>query len=179
MRTYLQLFGGLAPLDVQKRARGGDGARSSTPGTTTSRRSASPTIASTSRASTQTNALMIADVRAARRGALRSRASSTICKGQAAAARPSALVFAFDLPARARRRRGRSRRGSTSCTAPSSATRRRSRRRSARARFFQLYRDIVARPRQGATRSRASPPTRPAWAAVCYGLVRHPEFHLY
>ncbi len=25
MRTYLQLFGGLAPLEVQKRARGGDG----------------------------------------------------------------------------------------------------------------------------------------------------------
>ena len=42
-------------------------------------------------------------------------------------------------------------------------------------RFRQLYRDTVART---ATRPGMSP-TEAAWATVCYALVRHPEFHVY
>jgi hypothetical protein len=46
------------------------------------------------------------------------------------------------------------------------------------ARFFQLYRDIVAGHAKAEPKSRFSP-DEAGWAAVCYGLVRHPEFHLY
>jgi hypothetical protein len=45
--------------------------------------------------------------------------------------------------------------------------------------FFALYEGTVARHRaKGAAKSRFSP-EEAGWAAVCYGLVRHPEFHLY
>jgi len=46
------------------------------------------------------------------------------------------------------------------------------------ARFFQLYRDIVAGHAKAEPKSRFTP-DEAGWAAVCYGLVRHPEFHLY
>lgn len=46
-------------------------------------------------------------------------------------------------------------------------------------RFFQLYTDVSARhARPDAGPSRFSP-GEAGWAAVCYGLVRHPEFHVY
>jgi hypothetical protein len=45
--------------------------------------------------------------------------------------------------------------------------------------FFQLYTDTVARhAAKGAVKSRFTP-AQAAWANVCYGLVRHPEFHFY
>jgi hypothetical protein len=46
-------------------------------------------------------------------------------------------------------------------------------------RFLQLYTDTVAR--HSATGAPASQftPAQAGWAAVCYGLLRHPEFHLY
>lgn len=43
------------------------------------------------------------------------------------------------------------------------------------ARFRQLYRDTVART---ATRPGMSP-TEAGWATVCYAFIRHPEFHVY
>jgi hypothetical protein len=43
------------------------------------------------------------------------------------------------------------------------------------ARFRQLYRGTVAR---AATRPGMNP-TEAAWATVCYAFVRHPEFHVY
>jgi hypothetical protein len=53
-------------------------------------------------------------------------------------------------------------------------------------RFFALYQSIVARHSTvatgstGAGRGRARfTPEQAGWAAVCYGLVRHPEFQLY
>ncbi|AUX43384.1 uncharacterized protein SOCE26_048320 [Sorangium cellulosum] len=46
-------------------------------------------------------------------------------------------------------------------------------------RFRAVFRDILARRTQtGAPASRFSP-QQAAWSAVCYGLVRHPEFVLY
>src|SRR5262249_26776974 len=46
-------------------------------------------------------------------------------------------------------------------------------------RILNLYLDVVSRHSgPGAAKSRFSP-EEAAWAAVCYGLVRHPEFHLY
>ena len=112
---------------------------------------------------TQTNALMVATFE--RLGvALCDRAVEHDLKGRgsAAAGRTSALIFAFDVPRGDRRRAGASPRASTCCTAPSSATPRRSRRRSARPRFFQLYRDIVAGPRQGGPEVPLHAATRPA-----------------
>lgn len=45
--------------------------------------------------------------------------------------------------------------------------------------FFQLYTDTLGRHMaMGAPKSRFSP-TEEAWATVCYGLVRHPEFLFY
>jgi hypothetical protein len=47
------------------------------------------------------------------------------------------------------------------------------------ARFFALYQGTVARHRAtGAPASRFTP-EQAGWATVCYGLVRHPEFHAY
>ena len=46
-------------------------------------------------------------------------------------------------------------------------------------RFFQLYSDVAGRhsaPDAGTSRFSAR---EAGWAAVCYGLVRHPEFHVY
>ena len=45
--------------------------------------------------------------------------------------------------------------------------------------FLELYQGTVARhAEKGAQRSRFTP-AEAGWAAVCYGLVRHPEFNLY
>ena len=45
--------------------------------------------------------------------------------------------------------------------------------------FFHLYEDVVRRhTAAGAPRSRMRPEEL-GWAAVCQGLVRHPEFNLY
>jgi len=47
------------------------------------------------------------------------------------------------------------------------------------ARFFTLYRETVARHQAtGAPASRLTP-QEAGWATVCYGLIRHPEFHTY
>ena len=46
-------------------------------------------------------------------------------------------------------------------------------------RFFRLYSDVLARhAAPGAAPSKLTPPEA-GWSVVCYGLVRHPEFHLY
>jgi hypothetical protein len=45
-------------------------------------------------------------------------------------------------------------------------------------RFLQIYRDVVARHTAGGPSSRFTP-QQAGWAAVCYGLVRHPEFVIY
>lgn len=45
-------------------------------------------------------------------------------------------------------------------------------------RFYALYRAIVDHHAENAPKSRFTP-EEAGWAAVCYGLVRHPEFNLY
>jgi hypothetical protein len=45
--------------------------------------------------------------------------------------------------------------------------------------FFGLYKDTVMRhSATGAAKSRFTP-SQAGWANVCYGLIRHPEFHFY
>lgn len=45
-------------------------------------------------------------------------------------------------------------------------------------RYLALYRAIVKEHAQASPKSKLSP-AQAGWAAICYGLVRHPEFHLY
>jgi hypothetical protein len=46
-------------------------------------------------------------------------------------------------------------------------------------RFFKIYSDTVAaHAAKGAPKYSFTPPLA-GWATVCYGLVRHPEFHAY
>lgn len=45
--------------------------------------------------------------------------------------------------------------------------------------YFKLYQDAVTKySAMGAPATRFTP-AEAGWAAVCYGLIRHPEFHLY
>jgi len=46
-------------------------------------------------------------------------------------------------------------------------------------RFFDLYNATVARHTDKGAAPSTFTPTEAGWAAVCYGLVRHPELHTY
>jgi hypothetical protein len=47
------------------------------------------------------------------------------------------------------------------------------------ARFFALYNQIAQRHAGANGKGKRFTPAEAGWAAVCYGLVRHPEFQLY
>lgn len=176
MRTYLQLFGGLAPLDVQRRARGGDGAALFDTWDDYVSALGFPEYRTDIPRQTQTNALMVATFE--RLGvALCDRAVEHDLKAKTPTPMNERVVFAFEPP------RGpvdaaafgprfdvlhRTFLGYPASLAPPERA----------ARFFQLYRDIVADHAKALPKSRFTP-DEAGWAAVCYGLVRHPEFHLY
>jgi hypothetical protein len=179
MRTYLTLFGGLAPLDVQKRARGGDGAQLFDTWDDYVSALGLPDYRFDIPRQTQTNALMVATFE--RLGvALCDRAIEHDLRAPKGGEIPPVgqrLVFAFDVP------KGelpaaefaprfdtlhRTFLGYPVSLAPPQRV----------ARFYQLYRDIEAGHAKAEPKSRFSP-SEAGWAAVCYGLVRHPEFHLY
>ena len=178
MRTYLQLFGGLAPLDVQKRARGGDGGQLFDTWDDYVSALGLPDYRLDIPRQTQTNALMVATFE--RLGvALCDRAveHDLQSKGRPPPPVGERLVFAFELPqgtvdAAAFAPRfdtlHRTFLGYPASMAPPKRG----------ARFFQLYSDVVANHAKDEPKSRFSP-IEAGWAAVCYGLVRHPEFHLY
>jgi hypothetical protein len=175
MRTYLQLFGGLAPLDLQKAARGKDGAQLFDNWDAYVSALGFPDYRTDIPRLTQTNALMVATFE--RLGiALCDRAVEHDLK-----AKPplqERAIFAFELAPRGVMDEGafgarfdvlhRTFLGYPRRLAPAART----------TRFFHLYRDIVAMHRTADPKSRFSP-EEAGWAAVCYGLVRHPEFHLY
>lgn len=173
MRSYLSIFGGLAPLEMQTRLRG------TTPAGNvplfdawTDYLSALgvPDYALDIPRFEQTNPLMLAAYE--RIGvALCDRAVEGDLRG---AAMNQRAVFRFDLTAapptdgQLDQRIGVLHRrflGYPLAMAPDGRA----------ARFRQLYRDTVART---ATRARFSP-VEAGWATVCYAFVRHPEFHLY
>jgi hypothetical protein len=179
MRTYLQLFGGLAPLDVQKRARAGDGAQLFDTWDDYVSALGLPDYRLDIPRQTQTNALMVATFE--RLGvALCDRALEHDLKAPKGGAPPPVgqrLVFAFDAPAGEIDAAGFAPRfdalhrtflGYPASLAPPERV----------ARFYQLYKDIADNHAKADPRSRFSP-SEAGWAAVCYGLVRHPEFHLY
>jgi hypothetical protein len=175
MRTYLTLFGGLAPLDAQKVARGKDGAQLFDSWDAYVSALGLPDYRTDIPRLTETNALMVATFE--RLGvALCDRAveHDLIAKPKLS----ERAVFAFDLPpfgevddegfAKRFDVLHRTFLGYPRTLAPPARTKR----------FLGLYRDIVRTHRSEAPKSRFTP-DQAGWAAVCYGLVRHPEFHLY
>lgn len=179
MRTYLHLFGDLAPIDVQKRAKAGDGNALFDTWDDYVSALGFPDYRMDQPRQTQTNALMMAAFE--RLGvALCDRALEHDWKGLGVT--PSArgrIVFAFDppkpnSPPMTVEQFGvgfdvmhRTFLGYPANLAPTPRT----------ARFFQLYRDVEAS--HATTPKSRFTPSEAGWAAVCYGLVRHPEFHLY
>jgi hypothetical protein len=177
LRTYLQLFGGLAPLDAQAALKGKDGGQLFDNWDAYVSALGLPDYRIDIPRQTQTNALMVATFE--RLGiALCDRAVEHDLTGSPPPPVAERAIFAFDLP------KGRpldvaafaarfdvlhkTFLGYPARLAP----------RERLPRYFALYRDIAASHKSADPKSRFSP-EEAAWAAVCYGLVRHPEFHLY
>ncbi|MEP7120630.1 MAG: hypothetical protein ABJE95_06965 [Byssovorax sp.] len=178
VRTYLQLFGGLDPITAQQRARGGDGGALFDTWEDYLAALGFPDYRLDLPRATQTNGLMMAAFE--RLGdALCDRAIEHDLKGKTPVPVSERLIFAFDVP------KGpvvdleaftprfdvlhRTFLSYPARLAPTDRTRS----------FFELYTAAVARhAAKNAAKSRFTP-AEDGWAVVCYGLVRHPEFHLY
>jgi hypothetical protein len=173
MRTYLALFGGLAPVDVQTEARaGGTGLFDTWNDYLASM--GFPDYRIDLPRSSQTNALMLATFE--RLGiALCDKAVERDLMGT----RPieQRVVFAFDPPATVDAESfkapfdllHRTFLGYPAALAPTDRT----------ARFYALYTSTTAAHADPKAPKSLFKPAQAGWAAVCYGLVRHPEFHLY
>ena len=174
LRTYLQLFGGVTPLDAQKRARA-DGTFDAWDDYFAAL--GFPDYRIDIPRGTQTNALMVATFE--RLGvALCDRAVLHDLAGKTPPAVKDRTIFSFDAP------KGTVARGEfawrfdvlhkrflgyPAMLAETNRTER----------FHGVYETIVARhAAPNAPKSRFTP-EQAGWAAVCYGLVRHPEFQLY
>ena len=179
MRTYLQLFGGLAPLEVQKKAKGGDGNQLFDTWDDYLAALGFPDYRNDIPRGVQTNALMVSTFE--RLGvALCDRAveHDLGLKGKPGSLPTDRLIFAFESDPGAMDAKKfsapfdllhRTFLGYPASLAPTDRA----------TRFLALYQDTVKR-HEGATapKSRFSP-EQAGWASVCYGLVRHPEFQLY
>jgi hypothetical protein len=177
MRTYLELFGALAPLDVQKRARGGDGSNIFDTWDDYIASLGFPDYHIDIPRQTQTNALMIATFE--RIGiALCDRAIEHDLKGAPPPPVSGRVIFAFDVPREVAIDERefaprfdvlhRTFLGYPARLAPEAREKR----------FYSLYRDVSDEHAKTKQKSRFTP-AEEGWAAVCYAFVRHPEFHLY
>jgi hypothetical protein len=178
MRTYLKLFGGLAPKEVEERARGKDGGQLFDTWDDYLSALGFPDYRLDLPRATQTNALMMAAFE--RLGvALCDRSVEHDLKAAATTPMRERLVFAFDEPktkgplsaADFAPRFDVLHRTFLSYPAPLAPSDR-------LASFYELYASTVARHSEKGIKSRFSP-DEAGWAAVCYGLVRHPELALY
>ena len=177
MRTYLTLFGGLAPLEVQKRARGGDGGQLFDTWDDYFSSLGFPDYRIDMPRGTQTNALMVATFE--RLGvALCDRAVEHDLKAKPPPPVNERVIFAFDVPAGEINQDAFDARfdvlhrtfiGYPVKLAPTDRP----------ARFFALYQEVVKRHEAHPAPKARFTPQEAGWASVCYGLVRHPEFHLY
>jgi hypothetical protein len=175
IHTYLQLFGGLSPMQTQLAAQAQDKTQLFDSWNDYLASLGLPDYRIDIPRATQTNALMLATFE--RLGvALCDRAVEHDLSGTAAGAGDK-LIFDFDAPDTLDAA-GFSQRfdvlhrtflGYPAKLAPPDRV----------AKFFALYNDTVTRhSAKGAAKSRIKP-NQAGWANVCYGLVRHPEFHLY
>lgn len=172
VRTYLQLFGGLSPLAVQKKAKGADGAQLFDVWSDYLATLGFPDDKLDLPRAAQTNALMVATFE--RLGAaLCDRAAEVDLHG----GKPigERAVFAFDgAEVKDEIAFGarfdvlhRTFLGYPASLAPASRV----------SRFYKLYRETVARHASD-TKPRLTA-AETGWAVVCQGLIRHPEFQLY
>lgn len=180
VRTYLSLFGGLAPIELQKRARGADGALLFDAWDDYLSALGLPDYRSDIPRGTQTNAIMLAAFE--RLGAaLCDRAMEHDWKATPPLPPESRTLFVFDpgpaLP-EAAARAGFAERfdllhrtflGYPARLAPTDRT----------ARFYRLFEDTRTRHLANTPAKPRLSPTETGWVTVCEGLVRHPEFHLY
>jgi hypothetical protein len=176
MRTYLRLFGGLLPQEAQKIARGRDGAQLFDTWDDYVSALGFPDYRLDIPRQTQTNALMVATFE--RLGlALCDRALEHDWKQKEPVPERDRLVFAFDPPAGDVDAKSfesgfdvlhRTFLSYPASLAPPDRV----------ARFFGLY-EATLRDHKAADPKSRFTPREAAWAAVCYGLVRHPEFQLY
>jgi hypothetical protein len=176
IRSYISVFGALAPLDLQTKLQGTDGAGLFDTWRDYLAALGMPEYMNEIARSTQTNALMIATFE--RTGvALCDRAvQADLVAGPTLDKR---VVFAFDVPATGDIDDAgfasrfdvlhRTFLGMPASAAPADRV----------TKFLDLYRATVSRhAAKGAPASKFTP-QQAGWATVCYGLVRHPEFHLY
>ncbi len=175
MRSYLQLFGGLSPIAAQSAARGKDGSALFDSWDAYLLTLGFPAYTLDIPRQTAPNAVMVASFE--RVGiALCDRALENDWLGTTPPAASARLIFTFDQPSattpltQATFAAGfdvlhRTFLGYPAALAPTDRT----------TRFYGLYNDVVA---AHTTKTRFTP-AQAGWAAVCYGLIRHPEFHLY
>ncbi|MEO8874938.1 MAG: hypothetical protein ABI461_05060 [Polyangiaceae bacterium] len=180
MRTYLTLFGGLVPVDAQKKARGGDGTSLFDTWDDYISALGFPDYRFDVPRQIQTNALMVAAFE--RIGvALCDRALEHDLKAKQPVPMNQRLIYAFDVPKTPANKADdqkaftpkfdsmhRTFLGYPAKLAPPDRE----------ARFYKLYSDTVSDHAKDDPKSRFSPEEE-GWATVCYALVRHPEFHLY
>jgi hypothetical protein len=176
LRTYLRLFGGLAPTDAQKAARGAQGGALFDSWDDYVSALGFPDYRLDIPRQAQTNAFMIATFE--RLGvALCDRAVEHDLRARPPLPVEQRLLFAFDLPPGIVDRAAfdprfdvlhRTFLGYPAALAPSERV----------PRFFQLFREISSLHPQASPKSKFTS-AEAGWAAVCYGLVRHPEFQLY
>jgi len=173
IRSYLTLFGGLTALQAQTQlAAGGSGLFDSW--TAYLGALGLPNYAADLSRNSQTNALMVASFE--RLGiALCDKALEKDLKASPAVPIDKRLIFNFEVPPTAVDATGFADRfaklhrkflGYPVKLAPTDRT----------ARFFALYGDTVKRHNPMGSRFTA---LEAGWAAVCQGLIRHPEFQLY
>jgi hypothetical protein len=173
MRSYLTLFGGLSPLGAQTLARGKDGSALFDTWNDYLLTLGFPSYPIDIPRQTAPNAVMVASFE--RVGvALCDRALENDWTGTSPPPAAQRLIYAFDMPAgtptQAQFAAGfdvlhRTFLGYPAALAPTDRV----------TRFFGVYNDVVA----AHTQKTRFTPAQAGWAAVCYGLVRHPEFNLY
>ena len=175
IRSYLAIFGDLTPLAMQTRLRAGSTALFDTWGDYLGALGLPNYETDTPRMG-QTNALMLAAFE--RVGVALCDKAAAADLGKAPAPLAQRKVFRFEVPATPlteaefRARFDLLHRTFLSypvALAPEDRT----------PRFYALYTDVLARHGSAASGAFTATPVEAAWASVCYGLVRHPEFHLY
>jgi hypothetical protein len=173
MRSYLSLFGGLAPLAAQTLARGSDGSALFDTWNDYLLTLGFPAYTLDIPRQTTPNAVMVASFE--RVGiALCDRALEHDWMATPATPASQQLVYAFPMPTGTPSQTDfaagfdvlhRTFLGYPAALAPTDRL----------ARFYALYNGVVA----AHTAKTRFTPAQAGWAAVCYGLIRHPEFHLY
>jgi hypothetical protein len=175
IRSYMAIFGDLSPMAMQARLRTGSASLFDTWGDYLGALGL-PNYETDTPRTGQTNALMLATFE--RIGVALCDKGAEADLGKSAKPLAERAVFRFDVPtiplteAEFRTRFDVLHRTFLSypvALAPADRV----------ANFYAVYTSILARHTQPDAGGFTATPHQAAWASVCYGLVRHPEFHLY